>query len=143
MSSPNASAVNSRLFRWRVPCPRPSARSIRTRKRTSWKRSTAPGPTSWVALGTGKQEKWMREHSSRLQATALVGVGAAFDFHAGVTPWAPAWVRHAGLEWAYRLLHEPRRLWRRNLDSPVFLARILGQSMLATKSPLIYFRNAH
>ncbi|HKF47516.1 MAG TPA: WecB/TagA/CpsF family glycosyltransferase [Terracidiphilus sp.] len=97
----------------------------------------------WVALGTGKQEKWMREHSSRLQATALVGVGAAFDFHAGVTPWAPAWVRHAGLEWAYRLLHEPRRLWRRNLDSPVFLARILGQSMLATKSPLIYFRNAH
>ncbi|MFB3918327.1 MAG: WecB/TagA/CpsF family glycosyltransferase [Terriglobales bacterium] len=81
----------------------------------------------WVGLGTGKQEKWMAAHVGQIDAAALIGVGAAFDFHAGTIPWAPAWVRRAGLEWAYRLAHEPRRLWRRNLDSPVFLARILAQ----------------
>jgi N-acetylglucosaminyldiphosphoundecaprenol N-acetyl-beta-D-mannosaminyltransferase len=45
----------------------------------------------------------------------LVGVGAAFDFHAGLVPQAPGWVQSAGLEWAYRLAREPRRLWRRYL----------------------------
>jgi N-acetylglucosaminyldiphosphoundecaprenol N-acetyl-beta-D-mannosaminyltransferase len=79
----------------------------------------------WVGLGTGKQEKWMAKHAGRVHAAGLLGVGAAFDFHAGTTPWAPRWVRRAGFEWAYRLAHEPRRLWRRNLDSPVFLFRVL------------------
>jgi N-acetylglucosaminyldiphosphoundecaprenol N-acetyl-beta-D-mannosaminyltransferase len=45
----------------------------------------------------------------------LVGVGAAFDFHAGLVPQAPGWIQESGLEWAYRLAHEPRRLWRRYL----------------------------
>jgi N-acetylglucosaminyldiphosphoundecaprenol N-acetyl-beta-D-mannosaminyltransferase len=54
----------------------------------------------------------MRE---RLQAPVLVGVGAAFDFHAGLVPQAPAWMQEAGLEWAFRLGTEPRRLWRRYL----------------------------
>lgn len=81
----------------------------------------------WVGLGTAKQEKWMAAHVGRIQAAALLGVGAAFNFHAGTVPWAPAWVRRAGLEWAYRLAHEPRRLWRRNLDSPIFLARVGAQ----------------
>jgi len=84
----------------------------------------------WVGLGTGKQEKWMHTHVGHLRASALIGVGAAFDFHAGTVPWAPAWVRRAGFEWLYRLAHEPRRLWRRNLDGPVFLARIVNQRLL-------------
>ena len=50
-----------------------------------------------------------------LDAPLLIGVGAAFDFHAGLVPQAPDWIQEAGLEWAYRLAHEPRRLWRRYL----------------------------
>ena len=50
-----------------------------------------------------------------LETPVLVGVGAAFDFHAGLVPQAPPWMQEAGLEWAYRLAREPRRLWRRYL----------------------------
>ncbi|MDB5921738.1 MAG: glycosyl transferase, WecB/TagA/CpsF family [Betaproteobacteria bacterium] len=75
----------------------------------------------WVGMGAPKQEKWMADHVGRIRATALVGVGAAFDFHSGNVPWAPRWVRRIGCEWAYRLAREPRRMWRRNLDSPLFL----------------------
>jgi N-acetylglucosaminyldiphosphoundecaprenol N-acetyl-beta-D-mannosaminyltransferase len=87
--------------------------------------NTAQPDVVWVGLGSPKQEMWMARYRSHLHAPVLVGVGAAFDFHAGTIPWAPAWTRKAGLEWAYRLLHEPRRLWRRNLDSPLFLIKIL------------------
>lgn len=83
----------------------------------------------WVGLGTGKQEKWMAAHVGRVEAAAMLGVGAAFDFHSGRVPWAPEWMRRCGLEWAYRLAHEPRRLWRRNLDSPLFLAAVIAQRM--------------
>jgi N-acetylglucosaminyldiphosphoundecaprenol N-acetyl-beta-D-mannosaminyltransferase len=69
----------------------------------------------WVGIGVPKQEKWMAEMHERLDAPVLVGVGAAFDFHAGLVPQAPAWMQSAGLEWLYRLLQEPRRLWRRYL----------------------------
>jgi N-acetylglucosaminyldiphosphoundecaprenol N-acetyl-beta-D-mannosaminyltransferase len=64
----------------------------------------------WVGLGMPKQEKWMVEHLGKINATALIGVGAAFDFHAGTKPRAPVWMQHAGLEWLFRLLTEPRRL---------------------------------
>ena len=67
----------------------------------------------WVGIGVPKQEKWMARMRDRLSAPVLVGVGAAFDFHAGLVAQAPAWVQRAGLEWAYRLVREPRRLWRR------------------------------
>jgi N-acetylglucosaminyldiphosphoundecaprenol N-acetyl-beta-D-mannosaminyltransferase len=67
----------------------------------------------WVGIGVPKQEKWMAEMRGRLAAPVLVGVGAAFDFHAGLVPQAPSWIQEAGLEWAFRLMHEPRRLWRR------------------------------
>jgi N-acetylglucosaminyldiphosphoundecaprenol N-acetyl-beta-D-mannosaminyltransferase len=67
----------------------------------------------WVGIGVPKQEKWMAEMRDALEAPVLVGVGAAFDFHAGLVPQAPTRVQEAGLEWAYRLAHEPRRLWRR------------------------------
>ena len=71
----------------------------------------------------------MADHVGRINATALIGVGAAFDFHSGRIPWAPAWIRKAGLEWAYRLAKEPGRMWRRNLDSPVFLTRVVAQRL--------------
>jgi N-acetylglucosaminyldiphosphoundecaprenol N-acetyl-beta-D-mannosaminyltransferase len=67
----------------------------------------------WVGIGVPKQEKWMAEMRDQLQAPVLVGVGAAFDFHAGLVPQAPNLLQESGLEWAYRLAHEPRRLWRR------------------------------
>jgi N-acetylglucosaminyldiphosphoundecaprenol N-acetyl-beta-D-mannosaminyltransferase len=67
----------------------------------------------WVGIGVPKQEKWMARMRGRLETPVLVGVGAAFDFHAGLVPQAPPWLQRAGLEWAYRLAHEPRRLWRR------------------------------
>jgi N-acetylglucosaminyldiphosphoundecaprenol N-acetyl-beta-D-mannosaminyltransferase len=67
----------------------------------------------WVGVGAPKQEKWMAAMRGRLDAPVLVGVGAAFDFHAGLVPQAPLWMQSAGLEWTFRLAHEPRRLWRR------------------------------
>src|SRR3954469_3008694 len=69
----------------------------------------------WVGIGVPKQEKWMARMRERLDAPVLVGVGAAFDFHAGLVPQAPDWMQRLGLEWAYRLAQEPRRLWRRYL----------------------------
>jgi N-acetylglucosaminyldiphosphoundecaprenol N-acetyl-beta-D-mannosaminyltransferase len=69
----------------------------------------------WVGIGVPKQEKWMAEMRPMLETPVLVGVGAAFDFHAGLVPQAPPWMQQAGLEWAYRLTREPRRLWRRYL----------------------------
>ncbi len=83
----------------------------------------------WVGLGCPKQEKWMLAHHGRLRAAATVGVGAAFDFHSGRARSAPAWVRRAGLEWAFRLVCEPRRLWRRNLRSLLFLGGVVAQKL--------------
>jgi N-acetylglucosaminyldiphosphoundecaprenol N-acetyl-beta-D-mannosaminyltransferase len=67
----------------------------------------------WVGLGVPKQEKWMARMRHRLSAPVLVGVGAAFDFHAGLIPQAPPTLQRIGMEWAFRLVQEPRRLWRR------------------------------
>ncbi|MEA2340697.1 MAG: N-acetylglucosaminyldiphosphoundecaprenol N-acetyl-beta-D-mannosaminyltransferase, partial [Solirubrobacteraceae bacterium] len=69
----------------------------------------------WVGIGVPKQEKWMAAMRERLEASVLVGVGAAFDFHAGLVAQAPPWIQALGMEWAYRLSREPRRLWRRYL----------------------------
>jgi N-acetylglucosaminyldiphosphoundecaprenol N-acetyl-beta-D-mannosaminyltransferase len=67
----------------------------------------------WVALGAPKQELWARRHAAALAPALVVGVGAAFDFHAGSKPRAPQWMQRAGLEWLHRLASEPRRLaWR-------------------------------
>jgi N-acetylglucosaminyldiphosphoundecaprenol N-acetyl-beta-D-mannosaminyltransferase len=64
----------------------------------------------WVGVGAPKQEKWMAAMRERLDAPVLVGVGAAFDFHAGLVPQAPEWMQAAGLEWLFRMVQEPRRL---------------------------------
>ena len=69
----------------------------------------------WVGIGVPKQEKWMARARDRLDAPVLIGVGAAFDFHAGLVPQAPERLQRLGLEWAFRLSQEPRRLWRRYL----------------------------
>jgi N-acetylglucosaminyldiphosphoundecaprenol N-acetyl-beta-D-mannosaminyltransferase len=69
----------------------------------------------WVGLGVPLQEKWMAAMRERLEAPVLVGVGAAFDFHAGLKRQAPDSLQRLGLEWAFRLVQEPRRLWRRYL----------------------------
>jgi N-acetylglucosaminyldiphosphoundecaprenol N-acetyl-beta-D-mannosaminyltransferase len=82
----------------------------------------------WVGIGVPKQEKWMARMRHRLSAPVLVGVGAAFDFHAGLIPQAPGWMQRLGLEWAFRLAQEPRRLWRRYLRyNPRFVAGFARQ----------------
>jgi N-acetylglucosaminyldiphosphoundecaprenol N-acetyl-beta-D-mannosaminyltransferase len=79
----------------------------------------------WVGLSTPKQERWMSRFRGLLDAPVLVGVGAAFDVHAGRVPQAPMWMRSSGLEWLFRLSVEPRRLWRRYLGViPSFLIQI-------------------
>ncbi|HET6465682.1 MAG TPA: WecB/TagA/CpsF family glycosyltransferase, partial [Nitrospiria bacterium] len=86
----------------------------------------------WVGLGAPKQELWMAEHHGLLKVPVMIGVGAAFDFHAGSKKRAPLWMQKSGLEWAWRLSQEPGRLWRRYLidDLPFFL-HILKQKYLA------------
>jgi N-acetylglucosaminyldiphosphoundecaprenol N-acetyl-beta-D-mannosaminyltransferase len=82
----------------------------------------------WVGIGVPKQEKWMARMRDRLDAPVLIGVGAAFDFHAGLVPQAPDGLQRLGLEWAFRLVQEPRRLWRRYLRyNPRFVAGFFRQ----------------
>lgn len=66
----------------------------------------------WVSLGCPKQELWMAAHRGKIEAV-MIGVGAAFDYHAGTIKRAPLWMQRNGLEWLYRLCSEPRRLWKR------------------------------
>ncbi|MGI8557458.1 MAG: WecB/TagA/CpsF family glycosyltransferase [Solirubrobacteraceae bacterium] len=82
----------------------------------------------WVGTGQPKQEKWMLRMRERLDAPMLIGVGAAFDFHAGLVPQAPLWMQSTGLEWTFRLAQEPRRLWRRYARyNPRFVAGFARQ----------------
>jgi len=69
----------------------------------------------WVALGLPKQERWIVAHRDRLRTPVIVAVGAAIKFHSGKVTVAPRWASQAGLEWFWRLLHEPRTVWRRAL----------------------------
>ena len=69
----------------------------------------------WIGIGSPKQEKWMYEHLDKVNAKVMVGVGAAFDFLSGTKKQAPKWMQKMSLEWLFRLLTEPRRLWKRYL----------------------------
>jgi len=81
----------------------------------------------FVGLGCPKQERWMTEHKERIRAV-MVGVGAAFDIHAGQKSQSPQWMQRFALEWLFRLISEPRRLWRRYLyHNPRFLVLALAQ----------------
>jgi N-acetylglucosaminyldiphosphoundecaprenol N-acetyl-beta-D-mannosaminyltransferase len=83
----------------------------------------------WVGLGCPKQEKWMLAHVDRIHAPAMIGVGAAFDFHSGAVKWAPKFIRRCGMEWLYRLLMEPTRMWSRNVRGLQFAALVMQQSL--------------
>lgn len=84
----------------------------------------------WVGLGSPKQDIWMANHRDKLDAPVLVGVGAAFDFIAGVKPQAPKWMQRCGLEWLFRLCCEPRRLWRRYLVGNTLFVWLLIKNKL-------------
>lgn len=91
--------------------------------------------TVWISLGCPKQELWMHAHRGRIPAV-MIGVGAAFDYHAGTLRRAPAWMQSRGLEWLYRLAMEPRRLWRRYLTTnSVFVVAALRQWVQWLRSP--------
>jgi N-acetylglucosaminyldiphosphoundecaprenol N-acetyl-beta-D-mannosaminyltransferase len=70
--------------------------------------------TVWVGLGCPKQEKWMAAHRGQIKAV-MIGVGAAFEYHAGTIRRAPKWMQNAGFEWLHRLASDPGRLWKRYL----------------------------
>ncbi len=89
----------------------------------------------WVGISTPKQERWMSEHRERLGVPVLVGVGAAFDFLSGAKPQAPLWIQRSGLEWLFRLASEPRRLWRRYAQYPLFALLLLGQALKLRRYP--------
>ena len=87
----------------------------------------------WIGLSTPKQERWMYEHREKLTVPVVLGVGAAFDLNTGRLSQAPVWMRENGLEWLYRLLAEPRRLWRRYLiNGPTFLWNV-GLELLSAR----------
>lgn len=84
----------------------------------------------WVGLSTPKQELWMARHRHRLSTPALIGVGAALDFHAGLVRRAPRWLQRSGLEWTYRIAMEPRRLGTRYMrNNPAFLALLAAEKL--------------
>ena len=91
----------------------------------------------WCALGASKEEYWMSRHLGRLNAPALIGVGAAFDFHSGTKPQAPRWMMRIGLEWLFRVLCEPYRLGPRYLvNNPQFVWCIAIQALGRKQPPI-------
>lgn len=90
----------------------------------------------WVGLGTPKQDYWMATFRPALDAPALIGIGAAFNFHAGTVDQAPRWIMSCGLEWLYRLFKEPRRLWRRYLLGNPRFVYLAGKQLLTGRPPV-------
>ncbi|QBG47325.1 glycosyltransferase [Verrucomicrobia bacterium S94] len=91
----------------------------------------------WCGLGTPKQDYWVGKFAPRLNANALLAVGAAFNFHAGNIRQAPRWMMSCGLEWLFRLCIEPRRLWRRYLiGNPRFIWLVICKNLLPTVFPV-------
>jgi len=87
----------------------------------------------WVGLGAPKQDRWMFAHRERLSVPVLIGVGAAFDFHTGRVPRVPVWMRENGFEWLFRLLIEPRRLWKRYLVYGLQFVILVALELLGLK----------
>ena len=89
----------------------------------------------WVGLSTPKQEYFMAKYLSKLDTKVMVGVGAAFDIHTGHVRDAPEWIKKLGMQWAHRLIQEPRRLWKRYLyNNPRFVCLYLKQYLLKQRS---------
>lgn len=90
----------------------------------------------WVGLGSPKQDRWIAENLERLAVRVAVGVGAAFDMYGGRKRRAPRWMQSSGLEWLYRFLHEPRRLFHRYfLEAPPFLPLVVLQRLARRRAP--------
>ena len=122
-----------------VGCYPPPFRPLSAAEQTELQQQVrAAGPDIlWVGLSTPKQEKFMAEFLPKLDVTLLIGVGAAFDFHAGRARQAPRWMQRSGLEWLFRLACEPRRLGGRYLkNNPLFAWKIAGQLSGLRKYPL-------
>lgn len=89
----------------------------------------------WVGLGTPKQDYWVANFRSKLDAPVLIAVGAAFDFHAGRIKQAPRWMQNSGLEWLFRLTQDPRRLWKRYIvGNPRFVYLVGKQLLMLSRS---------
>jgi N-acetylglucosaminyldiphosphoundecaprenol N-acetyl-beta-D-mannosaminyltransferase len=88
----------------------------------------------WVGISTPKQDYWVTEHRHRLEAPVLLAVGAAFDFHSGVKRRAPGWMQRSGTEWLFRLISEPRRLWRRYAYTNSYFLYTIARDALATRA---------
>ena len=89
----------------------------------------------WVGLGMPKQERWIYEHRAQLRVTVAVGAGAAFKFVSGDISRGPSWLRNMGFEWLWRLLSEPKRVWRRVLiDAPQFIGLVVLEMSGVRKS---------
>jgi N-acetylglucosaminyldiphosphoundecaprenol N-acetyl-beta-D-mannosaminyltransferase len=84
----------------------------------------------WVGLSSPKQDIWIARMRPKLKASLILGVGAAFDFHAGVVRQAPSWIRNAGFEFLFRIAMEPRRLWRRYIVSNAYFVYLCVRSRL-------------
>ena len=91
----------------------------------------------WIGLGAPKQELWMYNHCSKIENGILFGIGAGFDYLAGNTSHAPVWMKRFALEWLYRLVQEPRRLWKRYLKTIPQFIFFASLELLGVK-----FRNA-
>jgi N-acetylglucosaminyldiphosphoundecaprenol N-acetyl-beta-D-mannosaminyltransferase len=87
----------------------------------------------WVGMTAPKQEKWVEANRRQLNVPVIGSIGAVFDFYAGTYSRAPEWVCDIGLEWAYRFILEPRRMWRRNfISGPKFIWLVLRQHIFST-----------
>jgi N-acetylglucosaminyldiphosphoundecaprenol N-acetyl-beta-D-mannosaminyltransferase len=85
----------------------------------------------WVGMTAPKQEKWVEKNREQLDVPVIGSIGAVFDFYAGTYPRAPQWMCKVGIEWLYRLIKEPRRMWRRNLVStPKFIVLVFSRHIL-------------
>ena len=92
----------------------------------------------WVGLGLPKQERWINEFKDSLNVPVSIGVGAAFRFISGQTVRAPAWIGNSGFEWLWRLVHQPRQVWRRILvDGPRFLIYVALELLGLKKTPTL------
>lgn len=89
----------------------------------------------WVGLGAPKQEVWMSEHIGKINSSLMFGVGAAFNFHAGTVRRAPLWMQEHGLEWLYRFIREPGRLWKRYLvTNTIFILELVKMNFKRKQS---------
>jgi len=85
----------------------------------------------WVGLGDSKQQVWMNKHRDKIKVPVMVGVGAAFNYLSGTKPQAPLWIRNNGFEWLFRLITEPKRLWRRYLiNNSLFIYYVMKELTL-------------